>query len=436
MCASWRHWAVADARRLAALGVLGVVGVLGVADPVGAAASTQPTGTVAGNAVTQNGAQLSAAQHLLAGRAAALARSKASTATLAVALTGLRTQGEVLTERYDREVTLAQQAAAAYRVAVSRVAAAKKSEQRAVSLLGRQAAADYEWNAGQSTATVLFAGITDPQGYLATLGLQQAQDNQSVDLLAETKSDALVTRLFSAQAARLLGQERAAEQSAGFLRSAVIAAVNRQAAVVKAAKTSQSRLAAATASARAALAAQTGAAPLAAVNSPGGSGGIGGSAVPPPGIAASVLAGGPSGAAPGVNAPDWAPDAGASAAQGNIAANWALSQLGKPYQWGAAGPNSYDCSGLALQAWARAGVRLLHWTGYQWVSGPHVPLGKLRRGDLVFFAYNSADPATIHHVGIYIGNGLMVDAPYTGAFVEIDSIYPVGGLIGATRPAA
>jgi cell wall-associated NlpC family hydrolase len=396
MGASWRHGAAAGGRRLAALGVAGVVGVVGVLGVVG---------PVRAAAMASDGA----ARH-----AAVRPKSTppASTATLAVALSGLRTQGEVLTERYDREVSLEQRAAAAYRVTVGRVAAAKKHERRAVSLLGQQAAADYEWNAGQSMATVLFAGITDPHGYLGTLGLQQAQNNQRVDLLAQTKADALVTRLFSTQAARLLGQERAAEQSARFLRAAVIAAVNRQAAVVKAARRSQSRLAAETAAARATLAARTGTAPL------------------------TALAGGPSGAAPGVNAPDWAPDAGASAARGNIAANWALSQLGKPYRWGAAGPDSYDCSGLALRAWARAGVRLLHWTGYQWVSGPHVPLDRLRRGDLVFFAYNTADPATIHHVGIYIGNGLMVDAPYTGAFVEIDSIYDVGGLIGATRPAS
>ena len=135
-------------------------------------------------------------------------------------------------------------------------------------------------------------------------------------------------------------------------------------------------------------------------------------------------------------APDWAADAGASAAQGNTAADWALTQLGQPYQWGAAGPGAYDCSGLALQAWDRAGVRLLHWTGFQWVSGPHVPLAGLRRGDLVFYAFNSADPATIHHVGIYIGHGQMVDAPFTGSFVRIDSIYAFPGLIGATRPAA
>jgi cell wall-associated NlpC family hydrolase len=330
-------------------------------------------------------------------------KSAGQLSTALAALAGLRTQGEVLTERYDHEIALEQQDAAAYRVAETRRAAARKREQQAVTLLGQQAAADYESNGGPSMAEVVFAGLTDPQGYLGALGLEQALDNQRVDLLAASKSDAIVTRLFSAQAAGLLRQQRAAAQTAGFLRAAVIAAVSRQTSVVAAA---QARVA-----------------------------GAGGSPVPA-GLPASVLAGGPGGAAPGVVAPDWAPGAGASAAQGNAAANWALTQLGKPYRWGADGPESYDCSGLALQAWARAGVKLLHWTGFQWVSGPHVPLARLRRGDLVFFATNIADPATIHHVGIYIGHGLMVDAPYTGAFVEIDSIYAVGGLIGATRPAA
>jgi cell wall-associated NlpC family hydrolase len=88
-----------------------------------------------------------------------------------------------------------------------------------------------------------------------------------------------------------------------------------------------------------------------------------------------------------------------------------------------------------MDAWAQAGVELLHYTGYQWEEGPHVPLNQLQRGDLLFYATNTADPSTIHHVGIYIGDGMMVDAPYTGAFVRIDSIYQPGGLIGAVRPA-
>jgi len=133
--------------------------------------------------------------------------------------------------------------------------------------------------------------------------------------------------------------------------------------------------------------------------------------------------------------PSWAWGSGATATQGDIAANWALTQLGKPYQWGGIGPESYDCSGLTMDAWAQAGVQLLHYTGYQWEEGPQVPLNELQRGDLLFYATNTSDPSTIHHVGIYIGDGMMVDAPYTGAFVRIDSIYAPGGLIGAVRPA-
>lgn len=120
---------------------------------------------------------------------------------------------------------------------------------------------------------------------------------------------------------------------------------------------------------------------------------------------------------------------------GDTAANWALSQLGKPYQWGGAGPYSYDCSGLAMVAWAHAGVQIAHWTGYQWQSGPHVPLSQLRRGDLLFYATSTSDPSTIHHVAIYIGHGMMVNAPHTGAFIRIDGMYAPGGLIGAVRPA-
>jgi len=113
----------------------------------------------------------------------------------------------------------------------------------------------------------------------------------------------------------------------------------------------------------------------------------------------------------------------------------AYAQLGDPYVYGAAGPSAFDCSGLTMMAWARAGVQLLHYTGYQWEEGPHVPLNQLQRGDLLFYATNTSDPSTIHHVAIYIGNGMMVNAPYTGAFVRIDSMYAPGGLIGAVRPA-
>jgi cell wall-associated NlpC family hydrolase len=119
---------------------------------------------------------------------------------------------------------------------------------------------------------------------------------------------------------------------------------------------------------------------------------------------------------------------------GDLAANWALTQLGKPYVWAADGPASYDCSGLTMRAWERAGVGLDHWTGTQWTSGPHVPLDQLRRGDLLFFGHISDDPGTIHHVGIYVGKGLMVHAPQTGDVVRVASIWR-SDLVGATRPA-
>jgi peptidoglycan DL-endopeptidase CwlO len=121
-------------------------------------------------------------------------------------------------------------------------------------------------------------------------------------------------------------------------------------------------------------------------------------------------------------------------ARGDIAANWVLTQLGKPYVWAADGPASYDCSGLTMRAWEQVGVRIDHWTGTQWTSGPHVPMGELRRGDLLFFGQITSDPGTIHHVGMYIGRGLMVHAPQTGDVVRIASMWR-SDLVGATRPS-
>ena len=122
-----------------------------------------------------------------------------------------------------------------------------------------------------------------------------------------------------------------------------------------------------------------------------------------------------------------------SAATQQRAVNYAESQIGKPYQWGAAGPDSYDCSGLVMWAYAHVGVTLDHWTGYQWQEGARIATSAVRPGDLLFFATDTSDPNTIHHVGIYIGSGQMVEAPYTGANVRISSAWRPD-LIGAVRP--
>jgi cell wall-associated NlpC family hydrolase len=119
---------------------------------------------------------------------------------------------------------------------------------------------------------------------------------------------------------------------------------------------------------------------------------------------------------------------------GGVAAAWALTQVGKPYQWGAAGPDAYDCSGLALRAWEAAGVELPRVAAAQYGAGQHLPLLDARPGDLVFFAPDPADPTTIDHLGIYLGGGMMVDAPHTGGDVRVEAVYPQGLLPDAARP--
>ncbi|TQJ49355.1 C40 family peptidase [Phycicoccus sp. SLBN-51] len=111
---------------------------------------------------------------------------------------------------------------------------------------------------------------------------------------------------------------------------------------------------------------------------------------------------------------------------------YARAQIGKPYQWGAEGPNSFDCSGLTMMAWRQAGVYLSHYTGAQWGETSRVAISDLRPGDLVFYG---TDGPTSHHMGLYIGGGRMIEAPYTGAYVREASIYrsdllPYGGRVG------
>jgi peptidoglycan DL-endopeptidase CwlO len=114
------------------------------------------------------------------------------------------------------------------------------------------------------------------------------------------------------------------------------------------------------------------------------------------------------------------------------AVRWALAQLGDPYRWGATGPDTFDCSGLTSSAYRAAGVTIPRVSRAQWGAGPHVAVANLLPGDLVFYADNPADPATIHHVGMYIGNGLMVHAPHTGDVVRVASIWRES-YAGATR---
>jgi len=105
----------------------------------------------------------------------------------------------------------------------------------------------------------------------------------------------------------------------------------------------------------------------------------------------------------------------------------ARRQIGKPYVWAAAGPDSFDCSGLTQWAWRAGGVALSHSTYMQWDETTHIPVSALQPGDLVFYG------ADLHHVAIYSGGGMMIEAPYTGTTVRVTALR-TSDLAGASRP--
>lgn len=105
------------------------------------------------------------------------------------------------------------------------------------------------------------------------------------------------------------------------------------------------------------------------------------------------------------------------AAAGAIA--FALGEVGKNYVWGATGPDTYDCSGLMLRAFQSVGINLPRVSRQQFYAGGHVPIEQAQAGDLLFYATDPGDPATIHHVTLYMGDGQMVEAPYSGEQVRV-----------------
>jgi cell wall-associated NlpC family hydrolase len=122
--------------------------------------------------------------------------------------------------------------------------------------------------------------------------------------------------------------------------------------------------------------------------------------------------------------------AGPASSQADQAVAFAYAQLGKPYQWGATGPDSFDCSGLAQAAWAAAGVAIPRDTYEQWAALPHIASSAIQPGDLLYYD-------GIGHVAIYVGNGYIIDAPQTGMDVEkipMGTGWYASAFVGAARP--
>jgi cell wall-associated NlpC family hydrolase len=115
------------------------------------------------------------------------------------------------------------------------------------------------------------------------------------------------------------------------------------------------------------------------------------------------------------------------------ALSFALDQLGKPYVWGAEGPDSYDCSGLTMRAYESAGYQLPRTAAEQSMVGTPVDVADLLPGDLLFYATDPSDLSTVHHVVMYAGAGLVVHAPHSGDVVRLGPMWLGPEYAGAVR---
>ncbi|MEV5417874.1 C40 family peptidase [Streptomyces albogriseolus] len=119
--------------------------------------------------------------------------------------------------------------------------------------------------------------------------------------------------------------------------------------------------------------------------------------------------------------------AGAPSAAGERAVRYAVEQLGKPYEWGAEGPETYDCSGLTSQAWRAAGAEVPRTSQEQWARLERIDLVELRPGDLVVYFHDAT------HVALYLGDGMVVQAPRPGARIKVSPV-AANPVLGAVRP--
>jgi cell wall-associated NlpC family hydrolase len=292
---------------------------------------------------------------------------------------------------------------------------------RMSTLQNAQDAMDHTYDSFRASSTL--AGVASMQArtarahaaVLATRALQ-ARDRAA----AAAAAAAGETQAIAAQKTRLIQHLARLEHVTVSLAEARQAGIEQAAreAAQQAAEAAARRAAARAAAQRAALAAAHRAQQAAAQQAQQSTGSNSGPTDTPP---TSVPTPGPTGPAnPPAPPTPQAPPAPASGASAAI--SFARQQIGDPYVWGAAGPGSWDCSGLTMGAWRAGGISLPHYAAAQYQASTPISSGSLEPGDLVFWG-SSGSPSSIYHVALYVGNGMIIQAPRTGRDVEEVSMY-------------
>ena len=353
---------------------------------------------------------------------------KASNAHLAK----VRTAAEAAAEAYNLARVLLAERTEAAQSAERRATAAQQVAAAALDKLGQFAAATYRQGGALDELAVVLSAKGPQEVLDRVAGVKLVGDIRS-RIKREAEAASAAAGVLRAQAAQALAQQEAAakvSEAAGVKAQAQVDLVSAQSAAIAKAQAAmivqlaalratsvtletrrQSGLLAEAAAAAAAAAAQARAAAAAAARARS--------------AAAAAAAAVARAADRRVPTPDPAPPVRPVASHGGVAAviAFAKAQLGMPYQWGGAGPDMWDCSGLTQGAWSRAGVNLAHYTGFQWAETTRIPLADLQPGDLVFYGDSGSSS---HHVGLYMGNDMMINAPHTGSFVRYDNIYEFG----------
>jgi cell wall-associated NlpC family hydrolase len=313
---------------------------------------------------------------------------------------------EALSERYDQAQLNVQTLEGKVAQATQQLSAAQASTAKARSVLMQDAINAYV-NGGTNSAATPGSSLQNADNtllraeYMDTLATDQTEAIDQFHLASLQEKAAqnnLKQQTSAAQAQERQVQEAqaAVSNTQAQLQGALQQDTGRIAVLVRQQQEAQAAAAARAAQARLAAAAQQAAAQQAAAQQ----------AAAPQNNASPSAPSAPS--APSVS---YNPPPVGSGAAGAVAA--AESRVGDWYQWGAAGPNTFDCSGLVMWSYAQVGISLPHFSGGQYADTTHIPMSDLQPGDLVF----PADPS--QHVAMYVGGGDIVEAPYTGAQVHI-----------------